>query len=428
MAFPPAKPASAVSGWTGMIGMATLFGVVAALKFLPAPLSTTEEIFFLLGLPITTMALFDIMVVKVHRQPDAGLVWQNFFKRLAGSFLDRDLYVKIVGVGLSVLFLVFVWSAQLYKGAFYEPYFNFIKLYFWLIVGIGVLYFFVVNAVMEKRRDGSWHLAAFFIPWLHKQADRDIIKTHIVSLCVKIFFLPLMFVYLSGQWSTMRGINALPKDFPEFFSLSMNGIFFLDVVFGVIGYICTFRLFNAHIRKPETRWGGWVMCLICYAPFNQVIFNEFLNYHDSVDWKIWLSAHPSIYAVWGSLLIASYTIYVLATVNFGLRFSNLTNRGILTHGMYAYTKHPAYISKNFSWWLEDVPFIATSLTIGLKHSAILFTVNIIYYMRAKYEEKLLSEQDDTYRQYADYIREYGIFARVGRFWNKFHLPKRAPAV
>ena len=45
---------------------------------------------------------------------------------------------------------------------------------------------------------------------------------------------------------------------------------------------------------------------------------------------------------------------------FGFRFSNLTHRGILTHGPYAWTKHPAYLSKNLFWWFAVLPFLATT--------------------------------------------------------------------
>ena len=41
------------------------------------------------------------------------------------------------------------------------------------------------------------------------------------------------------------------------------------------------------------------------------------------------------------------------------RFSNLTHRGIITNGPYRYSKHPAYLAKNLSWWLVSMPFMIT---------------------------------------------------------------------
>jgi len=408
------RPASAVSIWTGIIGVLALFGAVAILKNLPFTVSPVEECFLLLASAATSMALYEILIVQAHRRASTGLAWDNALRKFIGSFKDRDLYIKIAGYALSIGFLAFAWSAPIYNGDYYRPYFDFLWLYMPLIVCVAILYFFFINAVMTDRRDGLWHLAAFFIPSLRAQADRSIIKTHMVSLCVKAFFMPLMFVFFFGQWGRLSNITEMPVDFRTFFETSVHGIFFLDVAFSTIGYAFTLKLFDAHIRLPEMRWGGWVACLICYAPFNQVVFDQFLNYHDDITWQTWLNGYPSLYAIWGSLILLSYIVYVAATVNFGLRFSNLTNRGLLTHGMYAYTKHPAYISKNFSWWLEQIPFITTSFTVGLKHSIVLCIVNYVYYLRAKYEEKTMSDLDDSYREYADYIREHGIFAKIGR--------------
>ena len=38
-----------------------------------------------------------------------------------------------------------------------------------------------------------------------------------------------------------------------------------------------------------------------------------------------------------------------------VRFSNLTYRGVLTNGPYAFTRHPAYLSKNLFWWCASMP-------------------------------------------------------------------------
>ena len=62
----------------------------------------------------------------------------------------------------------------------------------------------------------------------------------------------------------------------------------------------------------------------------------------------------------GAWLVFLTAVYAWATVAFGFRFSNLTHRGILTHGPYAWTKHPAYVSKNLFWWCAVLPFLATS--------------------------------------------------------------------
>ena len=76
--------------------------------------------------------------------------------------------------------------------------------------------------------------------------------------------------------------------------------------------------------------------------------------------RYWFEGQTALLWIWGAMLVLLTGIYAWATVAFGLRFSNLTHRGILTHGPYAWTKHPAYLSKNAYWWLATMPFLVTT--------------------------------------------------------------------
>jgi steroid 5-alpha reductase family enzyme len=108
-------------------------------------------------------------------------------------------------------------------------------------------------------------------------------------------------------------------------------------------------------------------------------------------------------------------IYAWATVAFGLRFSNLTDRGTLTHGPYAWTKHPAYVSKNLFWWLETLPFLVVtgSSVDAIRNTVILAMVSAVYFWRAKTEERHMSN-DPAYVAYAAWMAQYSPMARVLR--------------
>jgi len=101
-------------------------------------------------------------------------------------------------------------------------------------------------------------------------------------------------------------------------------------------------------------------------------------------------------------------------VIFGCRFSNLTHRGILTNGPYRLSKHPAYLSKNLSYWLIAVPFISTTGSAdALRGCLMLGLVNVIYFLRARTEERHLS-RDPAYVAYALWINEHGVLKWLGR--------------
>src|SRR3546814_13369987 len=114
-------------------------------------------------------------------------------------------------------------------------------------------------------------------------------------------------------------------------------------------------------------------------------------HHGTQDWAWWFSAHPYLLWIIGGVLVVLTAIYAWATVAFGLRFSNLTHRGILTHGPYRWTKHQAYVSKNLYWWLSTLPFLVSngSFTDMVRNSAIMASVSGVYYWSARTEERQL---------------------------------------
>jgi protein-S-isoprenylcysteine O-methyltransferase Ste14 len=129
-------------------------------------------------------------------------------------------------------------------------------------------------------------------------------------------------------------------------------------------------------------------------------------------------------AVWGTLIIVLSMVYALCTVSFGLRFSNLTNRGIITGGPYRFSKHPAYLSKNLSWWLVSVPFISNEgWAAGLRNCCLLTLLNLVYYARARTEERHLS-RDPAYVAYALWINDKGLLRGLARIFPAFRY--RAP--
>ncbi|MBY5360269.1 hypothetical protein HFO97_09870 [Rhizobium leguminosarum] len=95
------------------------------------------------------------------------------------------------------------------------------------------------------------------------------------------------------------------------------------------------------------------------------------------------------------------------------RFSNPTHRGIT-----------AYVSKNTSWCLFATPsFIASGLAEGLARAGMLAIVSLVYLLRARAEERLLS-RDPAYRDYAENVAAHGLLATTKRRL----APREAPRV
>lgn len=142
------------------------------------------------------------------------------------------------------------------------------------------------------------------------------------------------------------------------------------------------------------------------GPDNQILSYEYAT----PGWAHWLAGNSALLWVWGGLLVFLTAIYAWATVVFGIRFSNLTYRGVLTNGPYRFTRHPAYLSKNLFWWASVLPFLVTGggFLEPLRNCIFLLAVNAIYYWRARTEEAHLLAEDPKYAEYHAWMEQHGL--------------------
>ena len=63
-------------------------------------------------------------------------------------------------------------------------------------------------------------------------------------------------------------------------------------------------------------------------------------------------------------LLLAMTVFAWSSVALGFKASNLTNRGIVSRGPYAFVRHPAYAAKNLAWWIGAVPGLIGALRAG----------------------------------------------------------------
>jgi isoprenylcysteine carboxyl methyltransferase (ICMT) family protein YpbQ len=191
----------------------------------------------------------------------------------------------------------------------------------------------------------------------------------------------------------------------------------VDVVFAILGYLLAFRALDTDIRSVEPTFFGCAVCLVCYSPFwdSLIIPSLLYDFYSNPQWQVWLAKTPLLGAVWGSLAVIAMCSESLGTLTFGMRFSNLTYRGLITTGQFRFTKHPQYISKIFNRFLVFMPFLSHAGVWGACRTVVLFTViPLIYFLRARTEENHLSRYPE-YVQYALWIDQNGLF----RFVNKW---------
>jgi isoprenylcysteine carboxyl methyltransferase (ICMT) family protein YpbQ len=192
----------------------------------------------------------------------------------------------------------------------------------------------------------------------------------------------------------------------------------IDVLFASIGYIFTFKILDADVRSTEPTLFGWVVCILCYEPFINIItipllFGPLFN---NTPWYGWFAGHYLIFTVWGATAIVAMCCESLATLSFGIRFSNLTYRGLIANGLFRFTKHPQYVSKGVRFFFFYMPFLSMSGFTGMLISCGSFLgLCIMYYLRARTEENHLSAYPE-YVEYAKIMNEKSIFCFMARIF------------
>jgi protein-S-isoprenylcysteine O-methyltransferase Ste14 len=299
------------------------------------------------------------------------------------------------------------WLFPEYHGTFYEPYWAFLRSVSPVALLVPV-YFVWADRRLPEVRDEYYTLGAWLLG-TRRPGDVGIIARHTGAWTIKAFFLPLMTVYLSNELGALYAATlSVRVGIKPLYDFCYHLSYAIDLMFCVVGYASTLRLFGAEVRSVEPTVAGWLVALLCYQPFYSVIGPYYLQYDDATFWDNWLQSWPVLEACWAVGIIGLLSIYALCTVSFGLRFSNLTNRGIVTSGPYRYSKHPAYLAKNLSWWLISVPFVSEQgWAAALRNCCLLALVNGVYYLRARTEERHLAS-DPHYVRYAEWIDEHGL--------------------
>ncbi len=414
-------PTSVTSQWINSIGLlaaALTAGVLAVVG--PNPLVGAIACMLAYAVPI---ALLELTVLRTHRRASTGLDWSRAGSQ--GTNWPR-VWTKLLGLVVTLAAVAAIhWVVRLYTIEDMSIAALVVALLAVPILIVAIPYIAFVDARMAEPHDGYW-LVGQMTRGRFDSIDWPVLREHLLSWGIKGFFLPIMFVYLTKN---VRGLHAnldlLDGSHVDIVTWITSFVVLLELTIVCVGYFCTFRLLDAHIRSPNPLLAAWLVTLVVYEPFNRVITGEILDYTDGVYWYDWFADTPALSLPWAGLLLVSFAIWLWATMIFGLRWSNLTNRGIITNGPYRFTKHPDYVSKSIFFWLVNMPFLSMAGPVeGLKGALIMAMVNAIYLGRAKVEEKHLSADPD-YVAYALAMEERSIFRWVGR-WLPF-MRFRAPA-
>ncbi len=316
---------------------------------------------------------------------------------------------------------------------YYRPWFNFLDMAFEAYLWAGLPYVCITRALKHDpaadRQEppilvirlielaGGWFSRKKNLPSAfeerHKKAAR--------ALLVKLFFTPLMTVFFVDQFPHLVNnvdyvLNTIPRLISEqrythqqfnqdFFNISISLIFSIDIALAWCGYVTSSRWVDNQTQSADPSLLGWVVCLCCYPPFQMFMG---LYFSAPGEREVLRFGNQWLVTAFTGMMLMSYLVYMAATMWFGVRFSNLTHRGIIRTGPYAIVRHPAYAAKNFAWWCVMFPAVLYNIAYTGIHIAItqilgLLLMTWFYYLRAVTEERHL-RADHRYDSYCRQVR------------------------
>lgn len=290
-------------------------------------------------------------------------------------------------------------------------------IFFYLIIlySIALIPFYLLEKEKSKARIIFWAIKNKIWNANYKINNEE--KNSILAWLVKIFFVPLMIIWISSNISEIINnfyywkitIQNLINNFSYIFNNSLfitifKVIIFIDLLFFTLWYLLESKYLWNKIKSVEPTMLWWTVALICYPPFNWA-FDNFVWWYSS-DFPIFENTY--IHIILNSILLVFFTIYSWASVSLWLKASNLTNRWIVRKWPYKYVRHPAYISKNIAWIIWAMPLIIVNIkNLDFFNLFVIFLSvwawMFIYYLRSITEEKHL-EMDSEYIDYKKKVK------------------------
>ena len=403
----PSPPASAVVTWHSWTGFAGFLGALALVRVWPLP---RIDAFVLIGvLTALPIVVLEARKARAHAGPlhafDAAHI-----ERIAAKLAGLAAVFAVVALAYWTIPYYRDGPALVLRDLLARP-------YVWPALALVPVYVSVTDRAMAEPRDTLYSVGRRLLG-VAEPLDAQALKQFVLGWLVKAFFLPLMILFTVDyvDWWVRQDLSAVRSGYFSAYEFLYSMVFFVEVAFAAVGYMLTLRLLDTQIRSSEPTLLGWLVAILCYPPFWGGVFaTQLLAYDaDGLSWGDFFGGLPVLSHLWAAVLLVLVTVYSSATVQFGIRFSNLTHRGILTNGPYRWSKHPAYITKNISWWMLTVPFLSQQgAAEALRLSLLLVGVNVIYYLRARTEERHLA-RDPVYRDYMAFMERHSLLAVLRR--------------
>ena len=351
----------------------------------------------------------------------------NIIRQSRGKSIFRiDTAIPFSLLAKRALVRYLVWMVVLYSGlkffqshAFYNTYeksLHFLDTLFDLYLVAGIPYFFITLIVKASRVEDYYDPAVRFVH-IAKQLGRGLILRRrgalavlkkpynqkvLLNLLMRVYFIPPMVVQV--YFNMDAAIRFSADDFQNYnpmailFWLSAL-LWFMDALNASAGYSIESRWAENRTRSIDLTVGGWLVCLACYAPLNDVTatlfpFGPFIA-NTAPD--TFLLQDNTVIMVFKLVEITLLAALVYTDLSLGPSGVNITLKRLQTRGPYGIVRHPGTVCKLSLWWLQTAVYAQFWMSPQLLFGHLAW--NGIYILRALTEERHLRK----HREYREYM-------------------------
>lgn len=311
-----------------------------------------------------------------------------------------------------------VWLVILFIASkFYElhPYYNqyknnltFFSYFFKLYLIFGLPYFFVTLIVKSSATEDFYDPAVRIIhiaKSIFRRMDFMVLRNKynrkvLLNMVMRCYFIPIMVIQVYGNIENSIRYSAHNFAGYNFFTICLwlSAILWLtDILNASLSYCIESRWIENRSRSIDLTVGGWLVCLACYAPINEVTGTlfPFGPLAAGNNQALIIADNITFFTILKVLEIVVLVAHIYADVSLGPSVANITLKKLQTSGLYGIIRHPGTTFKLMLWWTQSVfymEFWKPSYIFG--H----LMWNVLYILRAFTEERHLNKHKE-YREY-----------------------------
>lgn len=224
-----------------------------------------------------------------------------------------------------------------------------------------------------------------------------------LNLLMRAYFIPVMVEQITP--TALTTLNLIYRELANHEWLTLlilisAVLWLLDILNASVAYCLESRWLENRSRSIDLTLGGWLVCLSCYPPLNDVTGSVFafapLIASNRID-DLLVSGLGFFYAL-KIVEIFCLGIHIYTDTSLGPSVANITLKKLQTRGAYALVRHPGTSTKLLLWLVQSMfykKFWSARFLFGY------FMWGAIYVLRALTEERHLKK----FQVYRDYMKK-----------------------